>query len=148
MGQNLNSDIEKGVFDRFRSLPIGRSVPLVGAVIADVGRYPEFLPWVVATRGPAPDGGTDSPELTALLGAFPRTIEVPPLRHHVEDVAAFADAKIAALHAHTSQLLSTMAIDEAASPEEAHRQSDAFDQRIRDRLAERGGEAFKVMADL
>ena len=39
LGQNLNSDIEKGVFDRFRSLPIGRSVPLVGAVIADIGRY-------------------------------------------------------------------------------------------------------------
>jgi len=27
------------VFDRFRSLPIGRSVPLVGAVIADIARY-------------------------------------------------------------------------------------------------------------
>ncbi|MGI8418876.1 MAG: ABC transporter permease, partial [Nakamurella sp.] len=32
LGQNLNADIEKGVFDRFRSLPIARSVPLVGAV--------------------------------------------------------------------------------------------------------------------
>ena len=39
LGQNLNADIEKGVFDRFRSLPIGRSVPLVGAVFADIGRY-------------------------------------------------------------------------------------------------------------
>ena len=39
LGQNLNADIEKGVFDRFRSLPIGRSVPLVGAVIADIARY-------------------------------------------------------------------------------------------------------------
>ncbi len=39
IGQNLNGDIEKGVFDRFRSLPIGRSVPLVGAVSADVVRY-------------------------------------------------------------------------------------------------------------
>ncbi|HET8588033.1 MAG TPA: ABC transporter permease [Nakamurella sp.] len=39
IGQNLNADIEKGVFDRFRSLPIGRSAPLVGAVVADVGRY-------------------------------------------------------------------------------------------------------------
>ena len=29
LGQNLNADIEKGVFDRFRSLPIGRSAPLV-----------------------------------------------------------------------------------------------------------------------
>ncbi|GAA1381635.1 helix-turn-helix domain-containing protein [Pseudonocardia kongjuensis] len=54
-------------------------------------------PWVVATRGPAPDGGTDSPELTALLGAFPRTIEVPPLRHHVEDVAELVPYLLARL---------------------------------------------------
>jgi oleandomycin transport system permease protein len=39
LGQNLNSDIEKGVFDRFRSLPIARSAPLVGAVLADFFRY-------------------------------------------------------------------------------------------------------------
>jgi oleandomycin transport system permease protein len=39
IGQNLNADIEKGVFDRFRSLPISRAVPLVGAVSADVVRY-------------------------------------------------------------------------------------------------------------
>src|ERR1700729_3733024 len=39
LGQNLNADIEKGVFDRFRSLPIARSAPLVGAVLADIARY-------------------------------------------------------------------------------------------------------------
>jgi oleandomycin transport system permease protein len=39
LGQNLNADIEKGVFDRFRSLPIGRSAPLVGALLADLVRY-------------------------------------------------------------------------------------------------------------
>lgn len=39
IGQNLNADIEKGVFDRFRSLPIARSAPLVGAVAADLMRY-------------------------------------------------------------------------------------------------------------
>jgi oleandomycin transport system permease protein len=39
LGQNLNADIAKGVFDRFRSLPIARSAPLVGAVMADVARY-------------------------------------------------------------------------------------------------------------
>jgi oleandomycin transport system permease protein len=39
LGQNLNTDIEKGVFDRFRSLPIGRLVPLLGAVVADFFRY-------------------------------------------------------------------------------------------------------------
>jgi oleandomycin transport system permease protein len=39
IGVALNNDISKGVFDRFRSLPIARSAPLVGAVVADVVRY-------------------------------------------------------------------------------------------------------------
>ena len=39
IGQNMNADIEKGVFDRFRSLPIGRAVPLIGAVLAEFFRY-------------------------------------------------------------------------------------------------------------
>jgi oleandomycin transport system permease protein len=39
IGVNLNNDIEKGVFDRFRSLPISRAAPLVGAVLGDVVRY-------------------------------------------------------------------------------------------------------------
>jgi oleandomycin transport system permease protein len=39
IGQNMNADIAKGVFDRFRSLPIGRSIPLVGAVVAEFFRY-------------------------------------------------------------------------------------------------------------
>src|SRR6266511_1070458 len=34
----LNSDIGKGVFDRFRSLPIARSAPLAGRITADVVR--------------------------------------------------------------------------------------------------------------
>src|ERR1035438_10265719 len=33
IGQNMNADIGNGVFDRFRALPIGRSMPLVGAVL-------------------------------------------------------------------------------------------------------------------
>jgi oleandomycin transport system permease protein len=39
IGVNMNNDVGKGVFDRFRSLPIGRSAPLVGAVLGDVIRY-------------------------------------------------------------------------------------------------------------
>jgi oleandomycin transport system permease protein len=39
IGVNLHTDVEKGVFDRFRSLPISRSAPLVGAVLAEVVRY-------------------------------------------------------------------------------------------------------------
>ncbi|HET7304645.1 MAG TPA: ABC transporter permease [Segeticoccus sp.] len=39
IGQNLNSDIDKGIFDRFRSLPMARSAPLIGIVMADFVRY-------------------------------------------------------------------------------------------------------------
>ncbi|MFI6597296.1 ABC transporter permease [Nonomuraea sp. NPDC050536] len=38
-GVNLNTDIKKGVFDRFRSLPIARSAPLIGSVLGDLIRY-------------------------------------------------------------------------------------------------------------
>ena len=39
IGVNLCTDIQKGVFDRFRSLPIARAAPLIGAVLADVVRF-------------------------------------------------------------------------------------------------------------
>jgi ABC-2 type transport system permease protein len=38
-GMGLNTDISKGVFDRFRSLPIWRPALLVGMLLADVARY-------------------------------------------------------------------------------------------------------------
>ncbi|MFD4207563.1 ABC transporter permease [Micromonospora tulbaghiae] len=38
-GVSLNTDVEKGVFDRFRSLPIARSAPLVGSVVGDLVRF-------------------------------------------------------------------------------------------------------------
>lgn len=38
-GLTLNKDISAGVFDRFRSLPIWRPAPLVGALFGDVVRY-------------------------------------------------------------------------------------------------------------
>lgn len=38
-GLALNTDISKGIFDRFRSLPIWRPAPLVGALLGDAGRY-------------------------------------------------------------------------------------------------------------
>jgi oleandomycin transport system permease protein len=39
IGVNLNTDVKEGVFDRFRSLPIARSAPLLGAVLAEGIRY-------------------------------------------------------------------------------------------------------------
>ncbi|MEV4255739.1 ABC transporter permease [Spirillospora sp. NPDC049652] len=37
-GFGLNSDLTKGVYDRFRSLPIARSAPLAGRIIADTAK--------------------------------------------------------------------------------------------------------------
>jgi oleandomycin transport system permease protein len=39
LGTGLCEDIHKGVFDRFRSLPVARSSPLVGAVLGDSVRF-------------------------------------------------------------------------------------------------------------
>jgi ABC-2 type transport system permease protein len=38
-GMALNTDISKGIFDRFRSLPIWRPAVLVGMLLADAARY-------------------------------------------------------------------------------------------------------------
>ncbi|BCJ51699.1 transport permease protein [Actinoplanes sp. NBRC 14428] len=38
-GVGLNTDIEKGVFDRFRTLPVWRPAALVGMILGDVLRY-------------------------------------------------------------------------------------------------------------
>jgi ABC-2 type transport system permease protein len=38
-GTQLREDMDKGVFDRFRSLPIARISPLAGALMADMIRY-------------------------------------------------------------------------------------------------------------
>jgi ABC-2 type transport system permease protein len=38
-GVSLNTDLTKGVVDRFRSLPIWRPAPLVGALLGDSVRY-------------------------------------------------------------------------------------------------------------
>jgi ABC-2 type transport system permease protein len=38
-GVGLNTDTSKGVSDRFRSLPIWRPAPIVGALIGDIARY-------------------------------------------------------------------------------------------------------------
>lgn len=38
-GVQLREDMDKGVFDRFKSLPIARVAPLAGALLADTVRY-------------------------------------------------------------------------------------------------------------
>jgi ABC-2 type transport system permease protein len=59
-GMALNTDISKGIFDRFRSLPIWRPSVLVGMLVADAARYTVAVA-VMLTLGTAlgfrPDGG-------------------------------------------------------------------------------------------
>jgi ABC-2 type transport system permease protein len=59
-GMALNTDIYKGVFDRFRSLPIWRPAVLVGMLMADAVRY-TLASIVIISLGLAlgfrPDGG-------------------------------------------------------------------------------------------
>ncbi|HEX2585880.1 MAG TPA: ABC transporter permease [Steroidobacteraceae bacterium] len=38
-GVGLNTDITKGLFERFRSLPIWQPAPIVGALLGDISRY-------------------------------------------------------------------------------------------------------------
>jgi ABC-2 type transport system permease protein len=51
-GIALNADIAKGIFDRFRSLPIWRQSVLTGALFADLARY-TFAAMVVFVLGVA-----------------------------------------------------------------------------------------------
>ena len=69
-GTQLREDMDKGVFDRFKSLPIARIAPLAGALLADTVRY------VIATTltftmgyimGFRPDGGIGGVLVASLL---------------------------------------------------------------------------------
>lgn len=59
-GMALNTDIGKGIFDRFRSLPIWRPAVLVGMLLADTVRYTMASLVVIVlgvVLGFRPDGG-------------------------------------------------------------------------------------------
>ena len=48
-GVQMREDIEKGVFDRFKSLPIARIAPLAGPLVADLVRYLLCTGFVIVT---------------------------------------------------------------------------------------------------
>ncbi|KRC32409.1 MULTISPECIES: ABC transporter permease [Oerskovia] len=69
-GVQLREDMDKGVFDRFRSLPIARIAPLSGALLADTVRYGIATTLTFAmgyVMGYRPAGGLGSVVLAALL---------------------------------------------------------------------------------
>lgn len=72
-GVQLREDMDKGVFDRFKSLPIARIAPLAGALMADTIRY------TIATvltfsmgyiMGYRPEGGLGHVAIAAVLVIF------------------------------------------------------------------------------
>lgn len=68
-GVGLNTDIAKGVFDRFRSLPIWRPAPIVGALLGDTARYLLAASLVIllgVVMGFRPEAGT--PGVLAAIG--------------------------------------------------------------------------------
>lgn len=59
-GVTLSTDLSSGAFDRFRSLPIWRPAPIVGALLGDVLRYVVASTLVIGLGlliGFRPDGG-------------------------------------------------------------------------------------------
>ncbi|WP_433205876.1 ABC transporter permease [Dactylosporangium sp. CS-047395] len=69
-GITLNTDIQKGVFDRFRSLPVWRPSPLVGALLGDLVRYSIGSAIVITlglVLGFRPEGGAAGVVLSVAL---------------------------------------------------------------------------------
>ena len=69
-GVSLNTDLTRGVVDRFRSLPIWRPAPLVGALLGDSVRYLVagiVIVLVGMILGYRPDGGVGGVLLALLL---------------------------------------------------------------------------------
>ncbi|OMC84526.1 GntR family transcriptional regulator [Viridibacillus sp. FSL H7-0596] len=69
-GVQLREDKDKGVFDRFKSLPIARIAPLAGALLADTIRYTiaTVLTFTMGyIMGYRPEGGLSHVVLAALL---------------------------------------------------------------------------------
>ncbi|MEU8981289.1 ABC transporter permease [Streptomyces sp. NPDC048309] len=73
-GVAINTDIHKGVFDRFRTLPIWRPAPMVGYLLGDIVRYiiaSVVMLTVGVVIGYRPDGGVTGILLgVALLMVF------------------------------------------------------------------------------
>jgi ABC-2 type transport system permease protein len=69
-GVQLREDMDKGVFDRFKSLPIARIAPLAGALLADTIRYTiaTVLTFAVGyVLGYRPEGGMEHVAIAGVL---------------------------------------------------------------------------------
>ncbi len=72
-GIQLREDMDKGVFDRFRSLPIARIAPLAGPMLADLARYAiaaGITLTVGVVMGYRPGGGVPGVAAGVVLAVF------------------------------------------------------------------------------
>ncbi|OUS73667.1 GntR family transcriptional regulator [Paenibacillus sp. MY03] len=72
-GVQLREDMDKGVFDRFKSLPIARIAPLAGALLADTVRYTIATTLTFAMgyiMGYRPEAGFGTVALASVLVIF------------------------------------------------------------------------------
>ena len=84
------------VLRRIDALTPGDDAEIARAITDDQHSYPAR--WIVATTHCASDYASDDPVLTSMLiPLFQRTVEVPALRHHPEDIATI-------LRLHAAQL--------------------------------------------
>jgi hypothetical protein len=67
----------------------------------------QHVPWVAVTLSPGPAAG----DLAGLLTFFPAAVELPPLRHHIQDLHELVPAFLARLNPHAPL---------ACSPEAMH----------------------------
>jgi transcriptional regulator with AAA-type ATPase domain len=94
-GDNLGSVVIRHV-DRLDGVHL-RS--LTAALQQAANAEKSHAAWIAVTFGP----GSASKELARLLRLFPSTVEVPPLRHHVEDIQQLVPFFVARL-GHGGQL--------------------------------------------
>lgn len=80
----LDDPVDALVVRHVDRLPSGQLAQLVTVLKEVRGRRADTLPWVAVTL--TPDAETKQ-DLAELLSFFPRTVQVPPLRRHVDDLS-------------------------------------------------------------
>ena len=98
-GVALNTDMTKGVVDRFRSLPIWSPAPLVGAVVGDSVRYVlagTIVVIVGVILGYSPEGGVES--IIAAMALVAEGTTVLLCTQYLEEADQLADGIVVIDH--------------------------------------------------
>ena len=91
-GVNLNTDISRGVSDRFRSLPVWRPAVIIGALLGDAARYTLASSIVLVLGlilGFRPDGGVVGVLLTPNFRAKREGSHSGARQHNAGDTSWF-----------------------------------------------------------